>query len=319
MKTINICNHFSQGLHNDHVILKDLFKDNYKVYSTEYSEYEIQTKKTSNIKYDYQIFLEHIAPNLLKNSDKNYFIPNVEMINSTDLNCLLKHKITDIIAKTQYTYELLNKYSELKDIKIHKWNWNSFDRKVENVEKDYNQYLHLKGQSRFKQSQMLIDIWLKHPEWPMLHIVHNGIPNVNGYLEIKKPIVFDNITLYQYKLEEKELNNLMNMCGVHICTSSIEGYGHYINEARSTGSVIISSDAKPMNELVINNYNGLLVEVEKYEKCGFGLKNILNEECLKKILIKCFSLDTCTKMQMGNKSRELYEKNQELFFKNHLH
>ena len=313
MTKINICNHKSTGLQNDSKILKDLLeRQKYVVCTTEYEEIKI-TKIEQNKQYDIQIFLEHICPNLLKNAKENIYIPNLEMISKLDYEILVKtNYITKIIAKTDSCYNILRNHPEIKQ-KILQWKWNSIDRNIPEITPDYNQYLHVKGQSRFKQSQMIINLWLKHPEWPMLNIVHHGNINGNGYLEIKKPITFDNITIYQYKLEEDELKELMNKCGVHICTSFIEGYGHYINEARSVGAVIITPDCEPMNEMV--NKNGLLIKVEEKRKYNFGISNVLNENELKNTLIKCFYLDEETKIQMGNISKKLYQNNAELFYK----
>lgn len=51
-------------------------------------------------------------------------------------------------------------------------------------------------------------------------------------------------------LSDAELRRVMNEHAIHLCPSSYEGFGHYINEARSVGAVIITTNAAPMNELV---------------------------------------------------------------------
>jgi glycosyltransferase involved in cell wall biosynthesis len=40
----------------------------------------------------------------------------------------------------------------------------------------------------------------------------------------------------------------------------MEGFGHYINEARYFGTFVITIDYPPMNELIQNSVNGILVD-----------------------------------------------------------
>ncbi|GAB9477560.1 hypothetical protein Gpo141_00014651, partial [Globisporangium polare] len=47
-----------------------------------------------------------------------------------------------------------------------------------------------------------------------------------------------------------------------LCTSRMEGYGHYINQARVSGGVILTSDAPPMNELVEGSEMGVYVAAQ---------------------------------------------------------
>jgi len=43
---------------------------------------------------------------------------------------------------------------------------------------------------------------------------------------------------------------LQTLAAVHVCPSMVEGWGHYIDEGRRTGAVVITLDAAPMNELI---------------------------------------------------------------------
>jgi glycosyltransferase involved in cell wall biosynthesis len=75
--------------------------------------------------------------------------------------------------------------------------------------------------------------------------------------------VYKNLILYNTnikKLTESEYENLLVNANVAICPSSKEGYGHYINEARFFKTFIITVDYPPMNELVFNNKNGILLK-----------------------------------------------------------
>ena len=51
------------------------------------------------------------------------------------------------------------------------------------------------------------------------------------------------------RVPAERLRREMNAHMFHLCPSSYEGFGHYLNEARSVGAVIITTNAAPMNEL----------------------------------------------------------------------
>lgn len=59
-------------------------------------------------------------------------------------------------------------------------------------------------------------------------------------------------------LAREDVDMLHRCASVFVCPSSAEGYGHYINEARSAGGAVVTVDAPPMNELV-TSANGALV------------------------------------------------------------
>lgn len=50
---------------------------------------------------------------------------------------------------------------------------------------------------------------------------------------------------------------------VHVCPSSREGFGHYINEARSVGALVVTIAAGPMNELVQDGKSGVVAPVAR--------------------------------------------------------
>ncbi|GMF47670.1 unnamed protein product [Phytophthora fragariaefolia] len=48
-----------------------------------------------------------------------------------------------------------------------------------------------------------------------------------------------------------------------LCPSTQEGYGHYIDQARASGGVIVTTDAHPMNELIPSKEMGVLVKTKR--------------------------------------------------------
>ena len=77
----------------------------------------------------------------------------------------------------------------------------------------------------------------------------------------KQQLNLPNVTILTEKLKQKDLQHYMATCGVHVCPSACEGFGHIINEARSLSAVIVTTAAQPMNELVTDSVDGFTVPV----------------------------------------------------------
>ena len=124
---------------------------------------------------------------------------------------------------------------------------------------DFNLCLHVKGASEQKQTGVVLRAW--QPHWPVLHVV--TYLDVPGFVELPWPVSHRNVVVHYRKLPRAELEALQRACGVHVCCSDAEGFGHYINEGRAHGALIVTTDAAPMNELVDESC-GLLVAPSEY-------------------------------------------------------
>lgn len=152
---------------------------------------------------------------------------------------------------------------------------------IKNIHRrDYSSILHLAGAHEFKNTDTIIKCWLKYTDLPLIIIgcYDNCIKNslkkyltapeydeINRRTNIKfinKNIAFDDIVIMKYYY------------AIHLCPSITEGYGHYINEARITKSLVITSDLPPMNEF-IDNKSGVLIKCDRIEEKDNG-----NELCL---------------------------------------
>ena len=85
---------------------------------------------------------------------------------------------------------------------------------------------------------------------------------------------------------------------VHVCPSSREGFGHYINEARSVSAVIITVDAPPMNEFVTNATSGILIPALGLRQIGNNMFDMLQVVCHRKFLITSISQNLSRMTQM---------------------
>ena len=261
--------HDTQGLANDAIILKEVLKD-YYVEIFVYSELnlmhdvEIQNMKKAKV----QIFLEHIYKNTLKHATTNIFVPNIEWCNNKDYQCLINDKNMHVFAKTVTSLNQLSNFNIPNKVVF--TSWTSKDMYSPEI-KEESSCLHVKGISKYKNTQILLDTWLEHPEFPLLHIVHYGTENSNGYLRLDKPIKIScNIILYQYKVDEYTLKYLMNKCKYHICPSYSEGWGHYIVEGMSCNKTVLTTNLPPMNEHVKFKDNLIDIKVDNVKNINMG-------------------------------------------------
>lgn len=282
-KRIRVLHHDSRGLHQDteRIItsVKDFIFENHFYPETQLSKDDFQPLQTVDI----QIFLEHLHPKALQYGKVNLFIPNLEWCNGRDYSLLLQRSDIKILTKTKNAYDILKDVFKERVVYIP---WCSIDMCDTRIKRT-NDWLHVKGISRLKQSQVLLDTWLQHPEWPTLHIVSNGNSDRNGFLEIPVSAkIGNNVILHQRTLSREELITIMNTCSYHICPSLVEGFGHYIHEGMSTGATVVTTNGYPMNEIVttpwclIQSNRSIPIQLGK----GFYVEQKEIEECVNNII-----------------------------------
>jgi hypothetical protein len=115
---------------------------------------------------------------------------------------------------------------------------------------------------------------------------------------------------------------MLTTSNVALCISSQEGYGHYINEARYFETFVVVLDAPPMNELVENNKNGLVIKdpilsekktMAKYS--SFKLyKAYPQMDFLRDSIIYCIK-NKDKLHEMGKSGKKMYFKDKKYFIK----
>jgi glycosyltransferase involved in cell wall biosynthesis len=252
---------------------------------------------------DINVFFEIVSNIFIRSAKYNVLIPNQEWYYKTWLPYIDTFDL--ILTKTNYAEQIFNNMTKSKDM-VKTISWISDDKYNKKKQKSYKKCLHLAGKSIYKQTQLVIDNW--ESDFPELHIVYS--PR-DVKLQRKEQ---SNIIYYDQRLSDEDLVHLMNMCGVHICPSEAEGFGHYLNEARSCKAVILTTDGFPMKDFITEN-SGFLIKCSKKKpfKHVMGSRYIMDGDDFKQVVRAVVTTPIRQLMEMGNNARQLYLQNENMF------
>ena len=241
---------------------------------------------------DVIIFFERIVPAWYSAADEFYLVPNQERYPKRQLNRL--KKLNAVLTKTKHAEEVFQACgSATIDI-----GFSSEDRQDSSYKKDKTKFFHLAGGSTLKGTEVILDLWEKHPEWPTLTLVQK---QVNAPEKVP-----ENVELHSGYVSDEDLLKLQNECGIHLCPSRSEGWGHYIVEALSTGAVVLTTDAEPMNEHIKKEF-GVLVPYNQQSPRHIGTNFYIDPSMLEAAINDLIKIDETEFSQKSEKAREAYE------------
>ncbi|TPX70531.1 hypothetical protein CcCBS67573_g06485 [Chytriomyces confervae] len=233
----------------------------------------VLTSKAANCPKSTYVHTEHLThvwltmPNL-----RNMWMPNIEQISAKQLTYM--PRIYQFLCKTKVTCRILGDFiqqnSRNKTFGYHKahlptvryMGHTSPDARAHakslniSTKVDFSSFFHAYGSSGRKNTRQVFDCWREHPTWPKLTILGDAAV-------FNDSLVYDNIEVLN-RVNMTQLRRLQVSHGVHICPSEMEGYGHYINEARSLGALVVATDMPPMNEMIDESVNGILITNHSY-------------------------------------------------------
>lgn len=187
--------------------------------------------KPSPERADLNIFLELVNPAHFKAAKRNVFVPNPEWFMREWRQHL--QGFDQVWAKTRDCEAIFNGLHR----SVVFTGWTSPDLNDGTVERK-KALLHVAGGSSAKGTEQVLQAMAMLGDGFRLTLVSRKTWNAPANVTQTGP------------LSDAELRRVMNEHAIHLCPSSYEGFGHYINEARSVGAVIITTNAAPMNELV---------------------------------------------------------------------
>jgi len=211
---------------------------------------------------DVQIFIQEFDERLLPFGKKNYLIPNPEWCWDTTESL---QKVDLILARTK---EVERIYTDV-GLPVYYLGFTGVDQLMEGTPKNFCEYFHLKGFSPHKSAHEIVAAWTQG--FPHLTVVDHW-PN---YKKVAKQI-----TILADYITDQEMKWLQNKSGVHLCPSQTEGFGHYMAEAMSVGSVVITTDAPPMNEFITDKR--FLIPYNHTSKHGWATVYVLSPKDIRK-------------------------------------
>lgn len=253
---------------------------------------------------DVNIFLEVIdmQGQLFSLAPLNYYIPNPEWFEIHSWRKFL-HRFDLILAKTHDCEKIFGQIVGYK--KVVYTSFTSFDKYDSMVEKKML-FGHFAGRSDTKNSKPVYDAWAKHKIPTKLIYCKHGTREPSR----------ENIHVISERIENETMKQLMNACIFHLCPSQYEGFGHYINEAKSCGAIVITTDAAPMNEFVNNQFGTHILSMQTKKK-ELGLLHIVDSTAVWRAAERVLGYDVQQILKMSKNSRNSYLEN-DRFFRNKI-
>lgn len=196
---------------------------------------------------DVNFFIEVINPALFMYAAKNIWIPNPEWTYQTWEP--YGRMVDEIWVKTHEAETLFSGWCPV----VKYVGWTSID-KVQLEKKEFRKAIVPVGKNIWRNPKPIIQAYMRIREQdpslyaalPEVHIVyspdHIRLPPIPDILSSK-------FVLHAEVMPEKDYDALLQECALCICTSAAEGFGHGVNEAMSTGCILILSPINAFMEL----------------------------------------------------------------------
>lgn len=262
-------------------------------------------------------FVEVINPSLFAYAGKNIWIPNPEWTYHTWEP--YAKMVDEVWVKTREAEALFLKWTP----NVKYVSWTSIDKGYPTLgSKNPNKGIVPVGTNVWRNPKPVLQaysrILAQHPEvfpsLPHLTIVH--VPDRVPIGEVPAGLK-TKITVRSEVVPEEEYKALLQECGLMVCTSAAEGFGHAVNEALSSGCVPILSPIQPFREMVKNALWVSNAKTIDHPQCLGTLEDV-DVDSLADAFIDYTKMSDDDRRSVTMDSRESYEDRHEAFVKNML-
>ena len=247
---------------------------------------------------DAAFHIERVAPWWKRKAGTHFLIPNQERFPERLLPRL--GMVDRVLCKSRHAEEIFSQHHT--DVRF--IGFTSEDRGMPGTEPNYGRFFHLAGRSTLKNTELILELWGKHPEWPLLTLVQHP--------DNAPKTVPANVEMVAKYLDDDGLKNLQNTCGIHLCPSLSEGWGHYIVEAMSCAAVTVTTAAPPMDELVTPE-RGITVPFSRSEPRHLGTNFHADPAEMEAAVERLIAMSDIEKRKLGLAGREWYVENDRTF------
>ena len=310
---VNIVANFQQntGLMQDALLLRGIL-------SIQFGE-DVQIFKVPHVlpecgEADVNFFLEVINPSLFPYARKNIWLPNPEWTYKTWIPYI--SMVDEVWVKTYEAERIFKQYTD----HVYFTGWTSMDKAYvpETDKKNYHKAIVPVGKNIYRHPKPIFQAYLKlkhdNPEdyerAPELNIVHS--PEHIG-ITVPEQIA-SKVNLISKVLTDTEYNDLLKECGLCICTSLSEGFGHAVNEAMSAGCNLLLSPISPFKENLYTAEDAYCDELESADQpdCLGKLLDV-NTDSLANKIREYISKPFKVKKELSKTIRARYEVRHELW------
>jgi len=237
---------------------------------------------------DVNFFVEVINPSLFLWAGKNVWIPNPEWTYTSWES--YANMVDAIWVKTREAEKLFHQWVDPS--KVHYIGWTSIDKGMPD-KKNYWKAIVPCGKNVWRNPTPILQAYTRikrtdpslFNSLPELHIVYdpqaialNPVPE-----EFAKKIKFHTT------MPESEYDELLRECGLCICTSAAEGFGHAVNEAMSVGCLLVLSPIDAFRELAEEVLWVSNSKVTPHPQCLGQLEDVDVESIIDSLIVYCTS------------------------------